>query len=80
MIRESVQIITARGDSNKILMNSKDEYFGDDLLVLTASGVANIFVFRSGAPGLLKLVPDSDGSADNIYLMDFLDEFLGISH
>lgn len=33
------------------------------MLVLTAAGVASIVVFSSDAPGLLKLVPDSDESA-----------------
>ena len=37
--------------------------FGDELLILSANGVASIVVFRNDAPGLLKLVPDQEESA-----------------
>ena len=36
--------------------------FGEDLLVLSASGVASIIVFKSKAPSLLRVVNDYDDS------------------
>ena len=42
------------------LIQSLVAHFDEELLVLTASGVASIIVFKHKAPALLKLVSDSD--------------------
>ncbi|KAK3874873.1 hypothetical protein Pcinc_020193 [Petrolisthes cinctipes] len=46
--------------SRKNLISNLFSHFGHDLLKLSGAGVANIFVFRSEAPHLLKLTDASD--------------------
>ena len=48
--------LTAR----KQLVKQLSHHFGEDLLVLSSPGVANLVVFRSKTLGLLKMVPPDD--------------------
>ena len=41
------------------LLQRREDYFEGDLLVLSGNGVANILLFRSTAPGILKIADDS---------------------
>ena len=62
---ELFQMYTAEGGrelTRRQLIQSLTAKFGDKLLVLSASGVASIIVFKHRAPVLLKLVNDNDDS------------------
>ena len=48
--------------SRRKLLENLCGRIGDDLLVLTANGVASLIVFKSKAPGLLKLMNDTEDS------------------
>ena len=41
-------------------MKRLQSYFGADLVILSASGKANVLVFKSKAPILIGLVKDKD--------------------
>ena len=62
---ELFQMYTAAGGSEltrRQLIPSLADKFGEELLVLSAPGVASIIVFKHRAPILLKLVNDNDDS------------------
>lgn len=44
------------------MIDALQTHFGDEILILSAVGVANLIVFRSSAPKLLRLVSDDDDS------------------
>ena len=44
----------------KQLVNRSRSYFGQDLVILSAAGLANVLVFKSKAPKLIKIVNDKD--------------------
>ena len=44
----------------KQLVIRLSSYFGEDLAILFAAGFANVLVFKSKAPKLMKLVNDKD--------------------
>lgn len=61
---ELLQIYVFNGGNTlnlKQLLRNICNYFGEDLVVMSATGVASIIVFKSDAPGLMKLVKDHDG-------------------
>ena len=49
-----------RDISRSTLVSRLLNFFGSDLLVLSGTGVASLFVFRSKASSLLRLVPNAD--------------------
>lgn len=59
-LHEQYQVYDGDILSKTQLLNKLFDHFDDDLLILSAAGVASIIVFRSKAPSLFKLVNDSD--------------------
>ena len=48
--------------TKKQVVDQHVDHFGDNILVLSSSGVSSIVVFRNKAPTLLNLAPSDDDS------------------
>jgi len=46
--------------TKRTLLTAVTDYFNDDLLVFTSSGIASILVFREKAKDLFNMIPDDD--------------------